>query len=229
MSKEDVIEVEGKVIETLPNTTFKVKKEYDMFASVAGFTLETITADGLTFKLNEEKSRFIIDNFIDNKLEEVEVLLTFKKGEQTLTYATKINVLPYTPEYKQADEIPQAFSGSSYDLLKSQFDLSALENDANVQKLLIVGIEDANGQSITNEIVGLFNESGYIKGNESHHCSVVFKDNILNAERKVYVRYQITYLNSNGKTFEDRYELTIKNRQKITVEYPESNLKATSN
>ena len=202
--------------------TFKVKKEYNVFACVEGFTLETITADELTFVISTDKTTFIINNFIDCKFDDVEVLLTFKKGEEILTYTTKINVLPYSPEYKEVDDIPQAFSGSTYDLLASRFDLTSLENDDNVEKLLILGVEESDGESITSEIIGSYNVGGFIKGNVSHHCLVVFKDNILNEQRTVYVRYQITY--ANGDTFEDRYELTIKNRQKITIEYPEEGL-----
>ena len=38
MSKEDVIEVEGTVVETLPNTNFKVKLEngYEILAHISG-------------------------------------------------------------------------------------------------------------------------------------------------------------------------------------------------
>ena len=38
MSKEDVIEVEGTVIETLPNTNFKVKLEngHEILAHISG-------------------------------------------------------------------------------------------------------------------------------------------------------------------------------------------------
>ena len=38
LSKEDVIEVEGKVIETLPNTTFKVELEngHEIIAHISG-------------------------------------------------------------------------------------------------------------------------------------------------------------------------------------------------
>lgn len=38
MAKEDLIELEGKVVETLPNTTFKVELEngYQILATISG-------------------------------------------------------------------------------------------------------------------------------------------------------------------------------------------------
>ncbi len=38
MAKEDIIEVEGKVVETLPNTTFKVELEngHQILATISG-------------------------------------------------------------------------------------------------------------------------------------------------------------------------------------------------
>lgn len=203
--------------------TYKTKKLYEVFAAVTaeGFELVSISADNLTFTLSADKQYFIIDSFITQNLDEVLVAFTFKKGEQTLTYNREIKIVPYTPEEK--DDINKAFSGSTYDLLTSRYDESALISDVNVEKLLITAIKDENGNDITTNVInGTYSASGYIKGNLDNHCFVKFNE-ISIAELIIFVEYELTY--SDGTTYSYQRELKIENRQKISIQYPENDLK----
>ncbi len=218
--REDVFTINNAhTVEESEKTPYKALVSYENFASVDGYTLKSIEAEDLTISV--DGGQFKIETIIIEPLENVDVTLTFEKDGQKLTFATQINILPYTPETK--NPISTAYSGSTYDLFNGIYDSSLIADDELVNKLWITRICDANKNNVSTQVVKDWVEggSGYTLGVANPSCSIEFNE-IGGKTLEVLVEFTITY--TNDKTYTYYVPLTINNRQTISVSYPEKDV-----
>ena len=224
-SDEDTDENEATV------RTYKALKEYTSFVNVAGFKLESITADNLKFVVDSANNTFKITTLLTQELKDVVLKLTFNNKEseedteyQTLTYETKINLIPYIPQTLSVFET--AYSGAKYDLFNRIYNANEIVADENISKLFVTGLFDDKGNDISSTVAKNFVAGGYLQGIDSPICEVNFNE-IVGETKLINVQFTITY--ADGKTtFTYEVPLTIKNRQEIISQYPEENISLTN-
>lgn len=192
-------------------------KEYSIFASVVGFDLDSIEADGLEFSVDGTKLKLITE--IEEPLGLVDVVLKFTNGIQTLTYKHQLNIVPYVPYSNTSIKTP--YSGYEYDLFNEIYNASDIIADGNIKKLEVTAIYDSDSKvnNITSSIIKSGTLTGYT-GASNPHCKVVLAD-FAKDSYDVWVEYRITYTSGN-KTYSYLVKLTILNRQEIKPIYPES-------
>lgn len=199
-----------------------VKKEMDNFLSIDGFnlysiTLESETADAFSFSVSKENNCFTISENISNIYHNPLLKFTFtNEAGQTLIYYTNnatfnIDIMPYLPNDSDAEIV--YYSNNTYDLLKmfvNEWDID------NIASLLITGVSEESAFANTN-----FLGSGYTNDNIENDFAFVTFAEIERDSKNVTITFTITY--TDGIKYQFSREITIKNRQSISINYPYQN------
>lgn len=172
----------------------------------------------LTFVIKDGK--FILNaNITQNRTINVTFMLQNANDElDKIAYTTDITLIPYTPELN--GEVSLAYTGDRYDVLKELYDVSKFNKDI-ITSLKVNKFFNSLGTNITPQIVDNFVPNGYVAGVSDPQCEVIFND-FVGEELVVNVEFVIQY--NDGSTYTYYVPLTIKNRQSLTVQYPEQNL-----
>ncbi len=199
---------------------------YNSFINIADntqFKLISLQTDieGVEFNTNENTFKLItnLEQIYDN----VVLIFTFEDegSGKKLIYSTasdtqfSVRLLPLAPDEENNVEAYSGNSSNAFDLLNKLYNVKDLLNDLEdntiITSILVTGVSDDSIFADT-----AFLGSGYMNGENNGAYAVI--NEIDGNSATITITYTITY--NDGKSYEFKRDLQIKNRQYLTITTP---------